>query len=130
LPAGSTASSNNLLSSATAVGIVTGTPSSATYLRGDGTWAAPSAAAAGSNTQVQYNNSGALGASSSFTYNSSTGLLTAPEVLASNGLVLNANTNTTSYTIGSGNNAMSVGPFTTASGTTITVPSGSRWVIL
>ena len=39
LPAGATASSNNLLSSATAVGIVTGTPSSTTYLRGDGTWA-------------------------------------------------------------------------------------------
>jgi hypothetical protein len=39
LPAGSTASANNLLSSATAVAIVTGTPSSTTYLRGDGTWA-------------------------------------------------------------------------------------------
>ena len=38
LPAGNTASANNLLSSATAVGIVTGTPSSTTYLRGDGTW--------------------------------------------------------------------------------------------
>ena len=39
LPAGATASANNLLSSATAVAIVTGTPSSTTYLRGDGTWA-------------------------------------------------------------------------------------------
>ena len=39
MPAGATASSNNLLSSATAVGIVTGTPSITTYLRGDGTWA-------------------------------------------------------------------------------------------
>ena len=39
LPAGATASTNNLLSSATAVAIVTGTPSSTTYLRGDGTWA-------------------------------------------------------------------------------------------
>jgi len=39
LPAGATASANNLLSSATAVGIVTGTPSLTTYLRGDGTWA-------------------------------------------------------------------------------------------
>jgi hypothetical protein len=130
LPAGATAASNNLLSSATAVGIVTGTPSSTTYLRGDGTWAAPSAAASGSNTQVQYNNSGALGANSNFTYDSSTGTLATPAVQASNGLVLNKNTNTTSYTIPTGDNAMSVGPFTTASGTTITVPSGSRWVIL
>jgi hypothetical protein len=39
LPAGATAASNNLLSSATAVGIITGTPTSSTYLRGDGTWA-------------------------------------------------------------------------------------------
>ena len=43
LPAGATAASNNLLSSATAVGIVTGTPSSSTYLRGDGTWSGVSA---------------------------------------------------------------------------------------
>lgn len=33
------------------------------YLRADGTWAVPSATAAGSNTELQYNNSGALGAS-------------------------------------------------------------------
>jgi hypothetical protein len=50
LPAGATASSNNLLSSATAVGIVTGTPSSTTYLRGDGTWA--SIAGGGTVTSV------------------------------------------------------------------------------
>ena len=64
------------------------------------------------------------------TFASGTGTLTAPAVAASNGLVLNAATNTSSYTIATGQNAMSVGPFTTASGTTITVPSGSRWVIL
>ena len=63
-------------------------------------------------------------------YNPSTGDLTAPQTVASNGLVINAALNTASYTISTGQNAMSVGPFTTASGTTITVPSGSRWVIL
>lgn len=68
--------------------------------------------------------------STKYQYNPSTGALTAPELVASNGLIMNANTNTTSYSIASGQNAMSVGPFTTASGTTITVPSGSRWVIL
>jgi hypothetical protein len=68
--------------------------------------------------------------STKYTYNPSLGTLSAPQVQASNGLVLNANTNTTSYTIPTGDNAMSVGPFTTAGGTSITVPPGSRWIIL
>jgi hypothetical protein len=83
---------------------------------------------AGSNTQVQYNNSGAFGASSSFTYASST--LTAPIVSASNGLVVNSATVSASYSIPSGSNAMSVGPMTVASGQTVTVASGQRWVVL
>jgi hypothetical protein len=40
--------------------------------------------AAGSNTQVQYNNSGLLGASSSFTFNSTTNLLTVSKIQVSN----------------------------------------------
>ena len=62
--------------------------------------------------------------------NPSTGDLSAPQHVSTNGLQINANTNTTSYTIATGQNAMSVGPFTTAGGTSITVPSGSRWIIL
>jgi hypothetical protein len=65
-----------------------------------------------------------------FTFNPSLKTLSAPQVAATNGLIINSNANTASYTIASGQNAMSVGPFTTASGTSITVPSGSRWVIL
>lgn len=42
----------------------------------------------------------------------------------------NSKTITTSYTITSGTNAMSTGPVTLGAGVTITVPSGSRWVIL
>ena len=68
--------------------------------------------------------------STKYQFNPSTGNLTAPQVVAGNGLILNASTNTASYTIAVGQNAMSVGPFTTASGTTITVSSGSRWVVL
>ena len=42
----------------------------------------------------------------------------------------NADDITANYTITSGKNAMSVGPITIASGVTVTVPSGQRWVIL
>jgi hypothetical protein len=37
---------------------------------------------------------------------------------------------TTSYTLTSGKSASSVGPITINSGASVTVPSGSRWVIL
>lgn len=36
----------------------------------------------------------------------------------------------TSYTIPSGSSAMSVGPITLANSVSITIPSGSRWVVL
>jgi hypothetical protein len=49
---------------------------------------------------------------------------------ASNGLLMNNMTVGTSFTIPSGYSASSVGPVSVSSGVTITVPSGSRWVVL
>ena len=49
---------------------------------------------------------------------------------ATNGIVVNSNSVSASYSIPSGSNAMSAGPMTVASGQTVTVPSGSRWVVL
>lgn len=65
-----------------------------------------------------------------YLYKPSTGDLQASQVIANNGLILNSSTVATSYTIATGNNAMSVGPVTVASGQSVTVSSGQRWVIL
>lgn len=51
-------------------------------------------------------------------------------IQATNGIVVNSNTVSASYTIPSGSSAMSAGPMTIASGQTVTVSSGSRWVVL
>jgi hypothetical protein len=45
------------------------------------------------------------------------------------GLYEHSNAISVNYTIGSGNNAMSAGPITVDSGVSVTIPSGSRWVI-
>jgi len=44
--------------------------------------------------------------------------------------VNNGQTVTTSYTIPSGQNAMSTGPIAIASGATVTIPAGSVWAII
>jgi hypothetical protein len=59
-----------------------------------------------------------------------TGTLTGAVVAASNGIHTNSKTVSASYSIPSGSSAMSVGPITVASGQTVTVPSGSKWVVL
>jgi len=63
-------------------------------------------------------------------WNPSTGDQSAPQQVASNGIFVNNLTVGTSYTIASGYSGHSVGPVTVASGKSVTVPSGSRWVIL
>ena len=51
-------------------------------------------------------------------------------VIGGEGYVENAATVAVSSTITAGNNAMSAGPVTVNSGITVTVPSGSRWVVV
>ena len=60
----------------------------------------------------------------------STGTAYAPQFAASGGLLLNALTIGSSFTIPTGYSASSTGPITLSSGVAITVPSGSRWVVL
>jgi len=55
---------------------------------------------------------------------------TAPQFVASNGIYQNSNTVNTNITFETNNNGMSAGPVTVASGITVTVPSGSNWVIV
>jgi hypothetical protein len=56
--------------------------------------------------------------------------LSGAQVVASNGLIVNSKTISASYSIPSGSSAMSTGPITVASGQSVTVPSGSKWVVL
>jgi len=54
----------------------------------------------------------------------------APQLNASNGIVVNSATVTANYTIPSGSNAMSAGPVTVNSGVTVTVSGGSIWTVV
>lgn len=81
------------------------------------------AATSGTPTTIYTSNSNYL-------YKPSTGDLQAKQVAASNGIFVNNMTIGTSYTIPSGYGASSVGAVTISSGVVVTVPSGSRWVVL
>jgi hypothetical protein len=65
---------------------------------------------------------------SNFTFDGTT--QNAPVQRASNGIVVNSKTVSASYTIASGDSAMSAGPITIATGQAVTISSGSRWVVL
>lgn len=65
-----------------------------------------------------------------YLYTPSTGELKAKYVNATSGVVINSTTVDTSYTIASGSNGFSVGPMTVASGVSLTVSSGQRWVVI
>jgi hypothetical protein len=63
-----------------------------------------------------------------FTFDGTT--QTAPIQRASNGILVNSKSISASYTIAATDNAVSAGPVTIASGQSVTVSSGSRWVVL
>ena len=63
-----------------------------------------------------------------YLYTPSTGLLQAPNVASTNGIIINGKTISSNVTIATGQNGFSVGPTTLNSGVTFTIASGSRWV--
>ena len=65
-----------------------------------------------------------------YLYKPSTGELSAPAPIATNGIMLHSTTVSASYTIASGNNGFSVGPITVASGQAVSISAGQRWLIL
>jgi hypothetical protein len=118
--------SGTLISTVTnmAANPVTGTPSASNYLRGDGTWAAVTASAGGSNTQVQYNNAGALAGSANLTFDGTT--LTGAFSGAHNGTVGATTPNTvvaTQLTVNGSNLNTAISP--TGTGTVTISPAGA-----
>jgi hypothetical protein len=120
-----------------------GTANASTFLRGDQTYATISAGVTITNdttTNASYFpiftsvNTGTISAanvsSSELIFNPGLNQLTAPHVLASNGLFVNNLTIAASYTIPSGYSAMSTGPVTLSAGVVITIPGGSKWAVL
>jgi hypothetical protein len=79
------------------------------------------------STKLQFNPSTGTLSSTNFT---ATGTVTGALVNATNGIVINSLTVAASYSIPSGSSAMSAGPITIATGQSVTVASGSRWVVL
>jgi hypothetical protein len=71
----------------------------------------------------------ALANEADFNYDPTLNTLTAPQLSASNGLMVNSATVAASYSIPSGSNALSAGPISISSGITVTVPTGSVWVV-
>jgi hypothetical protein len=122
------------------------TSNSGKYLTTDGTnssWATVTAGASISNDTTTSTNLYPLFAAATsgtpttiytgntkYLYKPSTGELSAPAPIATNGISVMSTTVSASYTIASGNNGFSVGPITVASGISVSISAGQRWLIL
>jgi hypothetical protein len=69
-------------------------------------------------------------ATTKMTFNPSKGTLTALQMAASNGILLNSFTVSISFDIPTGYNALSAGPIVIDSGVTVTIPTSSTWVVV
>lgn len=74
---------------------------------------------------------GSVGSNGQILASNGTGLYWATSGAAANGVIWENSSNVVvTYTISTGKNGFSVGPLSVANGSSITVPSGSRWVVL
>lgn len=112
---------------------VSGNAGTATSLAGGTAGAVPYQSGAGASAFTAVGTAGQVLTSQGTgapTWTTPAGGASSAQVVASNGFFVNSKTVAASYSIPAGSNAMSTGPITVASGQSVTVPSGSRWVIL
>jgi len=100
----------------------TGTASSTTYLRGDNAWSTVDALPSQTGHAGKYLTTDASSASWA--------TLDTDANTTTKGLYEHEHTIDANYSIASGSNALSAGPITVASGYSVTVPTGSTWVIV
>ena len=99
----------------------TGTPGSGNFLRGDNAWAAVDGLPSQSGNSGKFLTTDAT--------NASWAVLDTDANSTTKGLYEMANVISANYVIGNNNNAISAGPITINSSISVTIPSGSTWVI-
>jgi hypothetical protein len=100
----------------------TGTASSSTYLRGDNSWSTVDALPSQTGHAGKYLTTDASSASWA--------TLDTDANTTTKGLYEHEHTIDANYSIASGSNALSAGPITIDTGYSVTVPTGSTWVIV